>query len=351
MCEDVPAGCTREDATVCDCGRIVCLDDPPTLDDVTCSPSRTSADIDEEVTLEAEGGSGVYSWSSPDGDRHTSRTGSEYVVSYPRTGGYTVTVNDGQANVAQCVINVTEPADIPPSETDKTDPEQEDVELSVDKKVRNVSRGSTLSDTTPASPGEIVEFVITVNSTGDDDALGVVVADVMNVDLEFIPNTATVDGSPVGAIVGQPGAGSIAEFDYTTVFVIGDIDSGDSSTLRYQARVSENAGIAGTNVDLTNIGGAVTGDLQVEAIDTAIVVIIGLPAETSSPTASPAATESPIDDAAQVETGPGQATVLALVVSAIATLLYIGYTSTSMFRRREAAGYARGSGHPDFRNR
>lgn len=348
VCEDVPVGCTRVNANACECGEVSCESDTSTsADEMTCSPSRTSADVDEEVTLEVEGGSGVYSWSSPDGDRHTSQTGSEYVVSYPRTGGYTVTVNDGQAHIAQCVVNVTEPADTPrPTE----EPETGDVGLALEKMVRNVSRGSALSDTTPASPGEIVEFIIAVNSTGNDEALGVVLADVMHVDLEFMPSTATINGSPVSAIVGQPGAGPIAQFEYTIVFVAGDLDAGDRATLKYQARVSDHAGIPGTNVDLMNVGGAVTSDALVEATDTAVVIVVGLIAGTATPSDTPGATTSPVGDAAQVETGPGQATVLALVISAIATLLYIGYTSTSMFRRREAAGYARGSGHPDFRN-
>jgi hypothetical protein len=42
----------------------------------------------------------------------------------------------------------------------------------------------------------------------------------------------------------------------------------------------------------------------------------------------------------QVPTGPGESTLLALIISAVVTLLYVGYTSTDTFRKHEAEGLA-----------
>ncbi|HXV26948.1 MAG TPA: hypothetical protein VD862_02925 [Candidatus Paceibacterota bacterium] len=58
---------------------------------------------------------------------------------------------------------------------------------------------------------------------------------------------------------------------------------------------------------------------------------------------------TPPPSVVQIPTGPGESTVLALIVSAIVTLLYVGYTSTDAFRRREAGVIARKGGSSDFK--
>ena len=49
---------------------------------------------------------------------------------------------------------------------------------------------------------------------------------------------------------------------------------------------------------------------------------------------------APLGNAGKVSTGPFESSVMALIVSAIVTLLYVGYTATDTFRRREAEGIA-----------
>ena len=51
---------------------------------------------------------------------------------------------------------------------------------------------------------------------------------------------------------------------------------------------------------------------------------------------TPTPTPSVTQQASQVETGPGQVTVISLILAAIAAVAYVGYTSTDWFRRREA---------------
>jgi hypothetical protein len=49
---------------------------------------------------------------------------------------------------------------------------------------------------------------------------------------------------------------------------------------------------------------------------------------------------TPTPPVTQVPTGPGESALLALIVAAIATLLYVGYASGETFRRREAQALA-----------
>ena len=67
---------------------------------------------------------------------------------------------------------------------------------------------------------------------------------------------------------------------------------------------------------------------------------------TFSPTPLTTLTPTPIiiadsGDPARVSTGPGEAAVLALVMSLIASLLYVGYSYTPAYRRNEAEKYAK----------
>ncbi len=54
--------------------------------------------------------------------------------------------------------------------------------------------------------------------------------------------------------------------------------------------------------------------------------------------------------AGTVPTGPGDAVVAALLVSAIMTLLYVSYTHTAAYRRREVEAIAHGKDPMDFRS-
>ncbi len=78
----------------------------------------------------------------------------------------------------------------------------------------------------------------------------------------------------------------------------------------------------------------------------------------ASPTPTPSQYYTPtpiptgIGGVGQVETGPGETTILALIIGSIVALLYVGYAGSDAFRRNEAKSYsaeARKS-PPDFRS-
>jgi hypothetical protein len=52
----------------------------------------------------------------------------------------------------------------------------------------------------------------------------------------------------------------------------------------------------------------------------------------------------------QVQTGPGEATVLALIISALVSLLYVSYTHSSLGLRREVEDISKDQGPMDFRS-
>jgi hypothetical protein len=51
-----------------------------------------------------------------------------------------------------------------------------------------------------------------------------------------------------------------------------------------------------------------------------------------------------------VQTGPGDVTLLALIISSLVSLLYISYTHSARGRRREAEDISRDQGPMDFRS-
>ena len=85
------------------------------------------------------------------------------------------------------------------------------------------------------------------------------------------------------------------------------------------------------------------------AIDTMTPVSVTV-SGTGQMTATPMPTG--ITGVARVQTGPGETTILALIVGVIAALLYVGYTETNAFRRKEAKSYSEEARNnpPDFRS-
>ncbi len=72
---------------------------------VTCSPSGSSVSANQAATLTASGGNGVYAWSGTNLNV-TNSAGTQFAVSYPTPGTYTVIVTSaGQA--ATCNVTVT----------------------------------------------------------------------------------------------------------------------------------------------------------------------------------------------------------------------------------------------------
>lgn len=421
---------------------------------LVCSPASQTVNIGQLAQFVVSGGSGQFSWSAPSGSP-TSGQGSSFGTSYGAAGSYVVTVSDLQTEDSEnCSVTVPQ-TQTPPPTTMVGAPA-----LQMTKVVRNVTQGGGEADTVAANPGDSVEFVITVTSTGTSTATQVTVRDTLPSGLTYLAGTTTVDGStslPDGIVSGGVN--------------IGDMPPGQTRTIRFRARVAEAGFFPFGTSTLVNTAFAKATNTP-EVSDVAFVTVTRAPAnpvltiqkfgrnvsrnevgERTSVTASPVDTieftvrvrnvsqtpatnvmvrdvvpqgitylsgtatlnGQPTSDAlaagglnigtlqpgqeavirfqgrvapanqlpvgtttlinvaltwadgvpelqAQlpviittvsvtippVDTGPGEATVLALIISAIVTLLYVGYTSTDAFRRREASGIARTGGGQNF---
>ncbi len=105
------------------------------------------------------------------------------------------------------------------------------------------------------------------------------------------------------------------------------------------------------NIDATVLGATSPITLTVLAAGTPTPTGYYTPTPTGGYTYTPQ--PSSVGGVGQVETGPGDTTILALIVGSIAALLYVGYTGSDAFRRNEAKSYskkARKKSPPDFRS-
>ena len=100
----------------------------------------------------------------------------------------------------------------------------------------------------------------------------------------------------------------------TGSLALGNLGAGQEVVVRFRATVSASAFPIGTT----------------QAVITASATADGILARTAQLTVNVT-----IQAAGTVQTGPGDAALVALMVSAIATLLYVSYTSSSTFRRHE----------------
>ncbi|MCR4325336.1 MAG: hypothetical protein NUV59_00835 [Patescibacteria group bacterium] len=71
---------------------------------LTCSPGSQSVTLGQNASFSATGGTGAYTWSSPD-ITITNPNGSGFVASYASTGLKTMTVSSGGVSDT-CVVNV-----------------------------------------------------------------------------------------------------------------------------------------------------------------------------------------------------------------------------------------------------
>jgi|GEM_PF-3206602 len=198
--------------------------------DLVCSPGSQTADQNDTVFFEAVGGNGSFTWSAP-GGHPTSGSGRDFETFYTSSGTKTVTVkSDGQTDT--CSVRV------------RSNGGGNNGELSIRKLVRNItSGGSSFQNSVSATNGDRVEYQVTVTNTGDDT----------------VDNVVWDDNLPSGI----NSTGSMPDSD------LGNLSSGRSKTLTFQATVNSNAS---SGTCLTNTAGA-RGDGVSRVTDTASVCV------------------------------------------------------------------------------
>jgi len=187
------------------------------------------------------------------------------------------------------------------------------VTMLLSKLGRNVSRGN-LGAVSPvnASPGETIEFNITVRNTSGAVISNLIVRDSLPQNISFVPGTVRANGS-------TPANGDAL---VTSGVNLGTLGIGAEILVTFQGKLAGASAFATGTSTLINTAYAQADGIGPLMAQLPVIVRNGLP---------------PV---VEVPTGPGESTLLALIVSAIITLLYIGYTSTDMFRRREVGRIA-----------
>ncbi|MCC6405431.1 MAG: DUF11 domain-containing protein, partial [Candidatus Yanofskybacteria bacterium] len=193
----------------------------------------------------------------------------------------------------------------------------QNLSMSLTKMGRNTSRGQT-GEASPvyAAPAETVEFILRVRNTSNAVLTNVLLRDIVPQGMTALAGSVRVNGSPAPDSLTSGGLS------------LGTLAVGQEITVLLSARVAVASQLpAGTTTVLN------TAQASADSIGT---LTAQLPVIITTPT-------TPVT---QVPTGPGESTLLALIVSAIITLLYVGYTSTDAYRRHEAGALAKGA-HDD----
>ncbi|MBI4049744.1 MAG: DUF11 domain-containing protein [Candidatus Doudnabacteria bacterium] len=170
------------------------------LPDLRCAPATQEINVGQTATLTASGGTGQFQWSAASGSP-VSGLGRTFSTSYASAGNFDVILTSGnQTDACRVTVRANQ---------------QTVAQLSINKQVRNVSRGTAFTDSVSASPSEQVEFRITVSASGNTAAVDVRLNDVL-------PNNFNLIYTNVDSGVG---------ISSPTSFSLGNMNPGSSKTV------------------------------------------------------------------------------------------------------------------------
>jgi uncharacterized repeat protein (TIGR01451 family) len=186
---------------------------------------------------------------------------------------------------------------------------------------RNASTGGSFGEPLAVRIGQYGEVRFEIRNTSSTVSLNnLTVRAVLPDGLAYVPGTAAMNGTNVGsdtlAVTGYP---------------IGGIGPGQRTVITFRIvpeASSFSAGTTSTALVGQVYGGGVAGSDILDVDVTRATAGIG----------------------SQVKTGPGEALLTAFLISAIMTLLYVSYTHTSTYRRREVDVISKQRDPLDFRS-
>ncbi len=228
-------------------------------------------------------------------------------------------ISDGQK--AFCAVTVASSVTTP-TPTSQPGP------LGVTKQVRNLTAGQTaLRDQVQVSIDDRIEFVIRIVSRLEIDTGELSLRDTLPPGMSYMPTTTFVNGvqSTDGIVTGGLALPSLAPGGEHTVrwWALAD-RVGELQVGAHSVQAGAFAQAAG------GFAGSATIDLIVFGTGTAL--------------------GGPFGGAGQIPTGPGSATVLALIAAAVGSLLYAAHTRSPGFRRHEIKKLGQDQGPMDFRS-
>lgn len=293
-----------------------------------CAPSTQTVDIGEVARVQATGGTGIFTWTTNGGGVQDDG-GSDFVVySYSAAGSKIVTVKSGGLTAFCTVVVGSSPATTATPGTGS---------ITAVKQGRNVTLGQTdFFPTVSVDANQVVQFQFQIKNSLTTPA-SVIVRDNLPTGTSYKPGTTMINNSPVGDGITDSGIPVSLTPSQETVIkwgVVADrtdlLGSGDN--LLYP------------KTDIITPSGVVSADMLVNITGTGDTSGAGGVSGAGTGTSGTSGA-----GAGGVSTGPGDAVVLALIGSAIVTLLYTAYTRSPSFRRKEVEHIARDRDPLDFR--
>jgi uncharacterized repeat protein (TIGR01451 family) len=283
---------------------------------VLCAPDSQTIVKGGSARVDAVGGASAYSWTSTGGGIQQDGGADFVVFSYLVAGTKTVTVRSG-LDRATCAVVVEDASSVAVGEG----------ALLVAKRARNMSRGEiAFQPSIIVQPGETVQFDIQLRSDLPQGTL-LRFTDVLPAGMSYQAGSTILNDAPAsdGIITGQG-------------LHTGALPPGQIMTIRWSAIANQTDLLRAVNHEthplITVIGGSEQATAEM------VVTVVGTGTGISSG-------GSPVG---QVQTGPGDAVVLALMAAAAVTVLYTGYTRSPSFRRHEVEQIRRDQGPLDFRS-
>ena len=281
----------------------------PSVNPVACAPLTQNVAANAPAAMQASGGTGTFQWVS----EGQSQTGATASFTFTTTGTKIVTVTSGGAT-ASCLVTVGAAATVTPTPT--STPGAADLVFSVTG--LNASTGSAESTSVQAVGGNHVEIVMRLrNPSATNPVQNASVRASLPGGLTSVAGSTTIGG--VATSVDTITTGGVT---------LGVIGPSQESVVRFRAAVNGAAFPAGTSQAIVSTSAQADG-IPVRSGQVTVLV-----------TRQALGTE---------QTGPGDAALVALLVSGIATLLYVSYTNSSAFRRGELEKIGTGRDPLDFK--
>ncbi len=180
--------------------------------------------------------------------------------------------------------------------------------LSIQKLGRNITRGEfSEQSSVNAAPNETVEFLVRARSLSTTRIDNVMIKDVVPTGITYLSGATSVNGVIVADDI-VSGAG----------LNIGSLDPDQTVLIRFSGRGNPASTLPLDNTTVINTVQA--SNSQIPAVIAQLPVMIF---------------NGSVAGAIVVPTGPSESILLALAISGLITFLYVAYTRTDIFRRRE----------------
>lgn len=287
-------------------------------DTLVCYPPELTAMSGEEVIFRAYGGTGTYTWTSPE-SRPTSGHGAHFSARFTnytnRVRSFTVTLTSGwqtrvcHVNIAPASVATPTPTPTPTYTPTPTPTPYVNDRLDLFQSGRNVSGGQVnVSSTVYVKRNDTVQFVLTVKNTSGETVRNVRLLDLLPYGLTYVKGSTRVNGSyasddlhAVGLNLGTLVPGGTVSVSFSATAEPFAVPDWGTRTLYNTAQVR------GDNADL-----------QVSRLPVVL------------------STAGILGTASTVKTGVGGSIAIASLVALVAAAGYMLYTRTQAFDRRFA---------------